>query len=109
MKFINLFKYNIKIAKVIKIINKSEYNATLYKFEPYDPFLHPEHYRDIEYDEENETHMYVFDYTLLVEFKHKKQTYQSMISLNNSLNFISQNTKILIYYERKNPSNTYAL
>lgn len=67
MKLINIFKYKIKIAKVIKVIGKSEYKSALYKYEGYDPFTHPEINRDIGYDEENETYMYMLDYTLLVE------------------------------------------
>ena len=115
MFFINFLKYRITIARVIKVIYRHEYQTELSEYIPNDPFSfsttnydrysqgfrHDDCYREIV------TH--IFDYTLLVEFNHNKKQYQTIIELKNSLNFLNENSRIIIYYERKNPNNAYSI
>ena len=98
MLFINIFKYIITIARVVKVIALYEYQSSWHEYELIDYFRHllPDydkynkslgygnHYREIE--------RYTSDYKLLIEYSNRNIIYQIIFFLNNSSNYLTENS-----------------
>ena len=100
MGFINMFKYGFAIAHIIKIISTSETRVPWHNYDDY--FTNNDRI-----DDESPTDAYFFDYNVVVEYRCKNKTYQRNMLIKNTIKQMNIHSKILVYYERKNPLNVY--
>lgn len=58
-------------------------------------------------DNESPTDAYLFDYNVVVEYRCKNKIYHRNMLIKNTIKLMNVHSKILVYYERKNPLNVY--
>lgn len=118
--FINIFKYKIVRAKIIKVVYRHErmiygkeyddkqqnsisapfnVSSPVFPFRVYDKHDSFGDYREVTW--------FLYDYKMVVEYYFNGTTYQKDIIIDNTFRSFEENETVKVYFERKNPDNVY--
>ena len=113
--FINIFKYKLMKAKIIKILYCYERSFIDRDYAPErmtdDPFgINP---KTIfwDYDKHDSVGYYrektrwIFDYSILIEYVYDNKTYTKKMYVNNTFRILNEGKTIKVLVERNNPYN----
>ena len=113
--FINIFKYKLAKAKIIKILDCHERSFIDRDYAPEhmtdDPFGINSKTTSWDYDKHDsfgyyrETTRWIYDYSILIEYVYANKTYTKEICVNNTFLIFNEGKTIKVAVERNNPYN----